>query len=282
MQRSLRVLLPAILLAILFGFSSCNKDKIETLPLGDVNIDMYELLTYSGREFGFQALTDQETYPISYQIRKNVKIEGNTITVNLQDIEKIDVSGVQVATGPASTYVTLGVLEDGTYDIQINVVDKINTGKLNIFSNLYTLSFDVSDGLTVNYDTLRRVPNGTLWGYLGYTDTNYAEPAQSFIDTLLSVGATPLNIPPGNYGYFEYSQDSVFSQPVDDKYTYTKEFYLNYNQSLETLNQILYYYDFNYRQLYIGIRWFYEDGKKSAIISPGVFEQKLRLPGRLQ
>ncbi len=282
MQTSLRLLFPTLFLVVLLGFSSCNKDEVETAPLGSVNIDMYELLSYSGREFGFQAFTDLESYPVSYMIRSNTKLEGNKITVNLLDIEKVTVSGVAVPLGSASTYVNIGSLSDGEYDFEINVVDRINSGKLKIYPSFYVLSFDGTNGLTLNEDTLRRMPEGTLWGYLGYMDTAYAAPAQEFIDTLLSIGATPLNVAPGNYGYFEYSEDSVFSQPVDSKYTYTKEFYLSYNHSLESLNGIMYYYDFNYRQIYIGIRWFYGDGKKSVILSPGKLHDEVQLPRRSQ
>lgn len=282
MKTSLRLLFPTLLLAVLLGLSACNKDEVETTPLGSVNIDMYELLSYSGREFGFKAYTDLESYPVSYEIRSNKKLDGNKITVNLLDIEKVTVSGVAVPLGPASTFVNFGSLSDGEYDFEINVVDRINSGKLKIYPSFYVLSFDDTDGLTVNNDTLRRLPEGTLWGYVGYMDTAYAAPAQDFIDTLLSIGATPLNIAPGNYGYFEYSEDSVFSQTVNSKYTYAKEFYLSYNHSLEALNGILYYYDFNYRQLYINIGWFYGDGKKSAILCPGKLPDEVKLPLRLE
>jgi hypothetical protein len=136
----------------------------------------------------------------------------------------------------------------------------------------------------VNDDTLRHVPDYALWGYVGYKDSADDSLAQTFVDTLVSIGSTPLNVKPGNYFYFEYGQDSVFIQPIDNTYTFTKEFFFKYNESFNTINEVVntYYYDPAYKRLHIIINWFNPGGGKSAIISPGNCEEKLPLPGRLK
>lgn len=268
MKKVLQISFPAFLMLVLLGLFSCNKDEVETVPLGSVNINMYELSPYYSREFGLQVTTDLDTYPIYYEIRYNTKIEGSTITVNLTDIEKINYSGT-TATGQVSTYVPIGTLSGSEYDIQIKVVDKINTGTLKINTNFYTLSFNNAIDLTVNKDTLRRVPDYALWGYVGYADSTDSALAQTFIDTLVSIGSTSLIVEPGEYFYFQYSQDSVFTQPVDD-YNFVKEYYFTYNESVTAINEVYNTYknDPAYKKLYITINWFYPGEKKSAIIRP--------------
>jgi hypothetical protein len=284
MQKVFKLSFPAFLLIILIGLGSCNKDEVETVPLGSVNINMYELSPYYNHEFGLQVSTDLDTYPVYYEIRSNAKVEGTTITINLLDIEKISYSGATIPDGALSTYVPVGVLSGVEYDITINVADRINTGKLKINSSFYTLTFDNTDGLTVNHDTLRRVPDYALWGYIAYADSTDEVLAQTFLDTLAAIGTLPLNVAPGYYFYFEYGQDSVYTQPLNPSYAYATEFFLSYAQSVTDIENIVntYFNDPAYKKLHITIYWFYPGATKSAIIKPRSFDEMTQIHQRFE
>jgi len=284
MNKVFQISLPAFLMFVLLGLFSCNKDEVETVPLGSVNINMYELSPYYNHEFGLQVSTDLDTYPVYYEIRSNAKIEGTTITINLLDIEKISYSGPTLPDGTISSYVPVGALSKNEYDVTINVADKVNTGKLKINSSFYTLTFDNTDGLTVNHDTLRRVPDYALWGHLSYADSSNAALAQTFVDTLVNIGALPLNVAPGYYFYFEYGQDSVFTQPLNPSYAYATEFFMSYAGSVTDIENIVntYYNDPAYKKLYITIYWFYPGQKKSAIIKPKNFNEMIQSHQRFE
>lgn len=251
------------------GFYSCKKNDIERLPLESVNIDMYEYLFSIGREFNLNVYTDRTDYSITSFIRYDSKIEGNKITIDLHDIEVGNYDGAAVALGGAPAYVNLGSLQQGFYDLQINVVDNVNEGSLSVESNFFILNFNATNSLTINYDTLWRIPSGAMWGYIGYQTPEYQEAAESFVDTLQKIGAAPLNLPKGYYGYFEVDSAGNFTQPVNDNYTYIIEYYYDYFGSMEKLEMVYEYYDFIYHQLYIVLYWIDEGELKSIEMLPG-------------
>lgn len=275
-----KMFLPLAVIALLplLFLSGCNDDEVETVPLGPVNIDLYESLFNNGRELYLQVFTDQGNYPITYFIRNSAEVNGNNIEVTLHDIEKISADGYQVALGPASAYINLGYLEPGQYSLEINVVDATNQATLDVIEDLYAVASDQLTDLTFNYDTLYRIPNGALWGYAGYQNTAYTEIAEAFRDSLNAFGAVPLSLPKGNYGYFQVSESGEFTQPINDQVTYYREFFKDYTGSESRLNNLLDYYMLNYRQIDIQLYWVFEGNVKSAIIRPGndpVFNKKL-------
>ncbi len=272
MKKLLQIAFPTLFLVIFLGLNSCNKkEEIETVPLGSVNINMYEVLGYSGKQFGLEVLTDDSIYPPTYQIRSSIKIEGTKITVTLLDIEKAgDATNSKY---PLRNYVTIGGLADGDYNIEINVADSVNAGTLQVNPIFYTLSFASPELLTLNYDSLGRVPDGALWGYVAYNDSTSVALAQSFVDTLVSIGSNSLNVAPGNYYYFQYSPVIGFTQPTDTNYNYTTQYFLQYNESFSTINDVVYYYNNSpdYKKIHIAINWFSLGTKKSAAILPENF-----------
>jgi len=248
--------------------TSCAKEKIETMPLGTVNVNMFESLFNNGREFYLQVLTDQTNLPVSYYIRNAVTKEGTTITVDLIDIEKVDASGVNVATGSASAYINLGQLTAGQHTLKINVATNANAGILSVEDNFFVTVFDQTNGLTFNYDTLYRIPNGALWGYIGYQSASFQSIAESFKDTLQDIGAVGLGLTEGKYGYFWVDESGAYHQEIDENYTFYRQYFYSYIESKEALTDVIEYYDIRYSQVKIILYWVFEEEKKSALIKP--------------
>jgi hypothetical protein len=49
---------------------------------------------------------------------------------------------------------------------------------------------------------LRRIPANTIWGQVGYNLDVAVDSANTFFDSLVSIGAVPETLSTGSYGYF--------------------------------------------------------------------------------
>lgn len=251
-----------ILFVALF-ITSCEKDEIETIPLESVNGDVFELVNYGTKEFALEFKTDIETYPVTYLIRNSVSVSGNQISVQLFDIQKDGHDDLNVLKGSASCSVNLGALSNGQYDIQVDVVETSNNISLTISDDLVTISQQSSSNLTINRDTLNRIPFGTIWGYVGYTKTSNQGLANSFISGLDALGAQPTELEPGYYGYFNMLDSSKIVQPIDDNFTYYKEFIKDYQGDAAALNEHIGYYNTEfYNKVDVVIYWYWDGTKK--------------------
>jgi hypothetical protein len=229
---------------------------------------MFESLFNNGREFYLQVQTDQTNLLTSYYIRNSINKEGNTITIQLTDIEKVDASGVNVPTGPASAYINIGNITPGLYTLNIDVAGRSNQGSLSVEDNFFISIFNQTDGLSFNYDTLYRIPNGALWGYVGYQNNAYEPIALAFKDTLTDIGAVGLGLTEGNYGYFTVDEAGAYHQEINDNFTYYRQFFYSYIESKEALTEVIEYYDIKYSQVKIFLYWVFEEEGKSALIKP--------------
>lgn len=268
-MRKITLLFSVLALAgSLFLLGGCNDDDIETTPLGSVNMNLYENLFYNGREFYLHAQTDQGNYPLTYYIRNSIEVDGQDIKISLKDIEKISSGSSSVALGPASAYIYVGNLSNGTYNLEIDVAGNVNQTTLSVIDALYAVDTAGFNNLSFNFDTLYRIPSGTLWGYVGYQNTAYTDIAEAFRDSLNAIGATSIGLTPGEYGYFTISESGTFNQPISENYEYYREFFKFYDGSEYDLNEIVEYYTLNYRPVSVQLFWVFEEGEMKSYIKP--------------
>lgn len=245
--------------AITVSFSSCEKDKIETIPLESVSGEVLEMVDYGDKVFNLVFLSDLDTYPLSYVIRNQVSISGDQINVNLIDIEKDGHDDVNVIKGQLTATIALGTLSEGLYNVQINVGGSMNEGTLNITGDQVVLDFSATEKLTILHDTLNRIPFGTVWGYCGYQNSNNAYLATAFIDGLDGLGAVPAELTPGYYGYFSIGDSSTFVQPIDQGFSYYKEYLRSYTGDATEMNELVGHYNAEYAsKMDIIFYWFYD------------------------
>ncbi|MFP4470109.1 MAG: hypothetical protein ACLFPE_05475 [Bacteroidales bacterium] len=253
-MKKMTILLAFFLSATLF-FTACEDDEIETIPLGPVNISLYEAIYTGGRDLYFQVYTDREDYPATYTIRYDTEESEDQLVINLLDIQKRDYEGYETVEGPARASVFVGTFSPGTYSLKITVGEQTTSASLEVNPNFYAISPQQGESLTFNHDTLRRISEGALWGYVGYVNPSQAEVADSFRDSLESMGALPLNLAPGNYGYFQVSDTGTFTQPIEEGVEYYREFFKEYNGTETELSSLVNYYETYYRYLDFNIFW---------------------------
>lgn len=244
-------------------FSACEKEKIDTIPLETVNGELLESIDYGDRILLFQFKTDLLSYPVSYKIRNEVSVEGSNINIRLIDIEKDGNEDLNIAKGPATCLVNMGTFENGQYNVNLTAGQTSHSGTLEIDDALMSLSFNQSSGFTLTNDTLRRIPYGAVWGYLGYQSLSNEGLANSFIANLDALGGQAVDFPSGNYGYFSISDSGDFVQPIDPEYSYHKSFIRNYQASASALNeQIQYFKTEHYNKVDLMIYWFWDGEEK--------------------
>lgn len=248
-----------ISMVITVSFSSCDKDEIETIPLESVTGEVLEMIDYGDKVFNLVFVTDVDTYPLTYVIRNQVSIFGDQINVNLIDIEKDGNDDLNVIQGQASTTIALGTLSEGMYNLQIKVGGSINEGTLNITGDQVVLDISAPEKLTIAHDTLNRIPFGTVWGYCGYQNSNNAYLATAFINDLDELGAVPAELAPGYYGYFSIGDSSTFVQPIDEGFSYYKEYMLSYHGDATEMNELVGHYNAEYfSKIDVIFYWFYD------------------------
>lgn len=252
-----------LLILIIITISSCNKDEIETVPLETVNGDVLEYIDYGKKVFVFNFNTDLKTYPITYLIRNELHVDGNQIKIKLTDIQKDGHDDLNVSKGAATCSINLGELANGTYNIQVDVVETVNNGTLTIGDDLVTIDFAATQKLTINHDSLNRIPFGTVWGYVGYNSSSNQGLANNFISGLDALGAEPSELQPGYYGYFSISDSNEIVQPIDENYSFFKEYLRDYKGEAAALNEHINYYNTEYyNKVDVIVYWFWDGSTK--------------------
>jgi hypothetical protein len=102
---------------------------------------------------------------------------------------------------PAKDTVTFGQLKAGNYTININLGSTVvNKGTLAVSENSYSILMQKENGIRFMVRELMRIPAGTIWGYVGYDESQAAQHAEfaASLDRMVR----PIDLPQGNYGYF--------------------------------------------------------------------------------
>jgi hypothetical protein len=272
MKKHLLIFPIALVLAIiLVTIAGCKDDKPGTEPLQTVNVDIYETVNYGVKYLFLHFETDLKTYPVTYAIRNGLKANGNSFEINLPDIQKDKYDDMNIQKGPATADVGLGTLANGVYDLTIKVANNINTGTLTVGDSLMMLNFPSPLALTVNHDTVRRIPFGTVWGYISYKNVSYASIATAVLDSMTGIGALPANYPTGYYGYFSVDDTGAFIQNVPTDVEYYQPIFRNYQGSSVALDRLLsFYHTEYYGKIDMVVYWFYASSAKSGAINPGL------------
>lgn len=254
-------------MAVLFQ-TACNDDDIETIPLQTVNGEIVETVDYGTKVLLFNFKTDLQTYPITYLIRSEATVDGNQVNINLIDIQKDGMGDLNIIKGSASCIIQLGALENGTYDLQITAGNYSGNGQFTVTDDMVITDFSAIEGIAISHDTLNRIPFGTVWGYVGYQSASNASVANSFISGLGAIGAENAVQSPGYYGYYSVSDSGNIIQPIDESYTYYKEYFKTFNGDAAALNEHLNYYNTEfYSKVDIIFYWFYSDEDKTFILN---------------
>jgi hypothetical protein len=239
-----------LLLFIISLLSSCLKNEKEYLPLGEVQLQMTEELSVNSRRLHFNFFTEEEFECLDNTIRYSSSSDPETINISLVDVEVSDLC--LTGPGPAIESIDLGTYELGNYPVNIKVADYENTGTLQVNQDMYVVGFNNPQMLTTYFDTLYRIPDNTIWGLVGYYELEGVEKVDAFLDSLESIGAMPLTLNQGDYGYFQADSAGKIIIPEYIGFEYSKSFVYDYSGSMaEVQNIISYFADVYPQYLYI-------------------------------
>lgn len=184
----------------------------------DIELNLREQLPTDGNGFYLNLTSSDTTDCAGLEYHCDYSLQGSTLLFHVFGIKDSDHCDGN------SYHVMSDVLlhpSNGSYDVRFVVGDDIeNFGKLMINNERVNLTFPELIGLRIPYETLYRIPRGTVWGYVaGEGDLDGA--LAWLEDKFLLYGRIP-NLRPGYYGYFtisdELSERRIYPQPDFQNY----------------------------------------------------------------
>ena len=161
---------------------------------GDILIGLAERLPE--RSLKFECRT-QESYRCSnFAIDCSLQQRQGAIRLDFNRVIEPNICLTSI--GPARAYFDLGALATGTTSLDLrSALGNVN-GTIEVSEGSYRAL--VSEGPVLFDDaTLRRIPEGTVWGMFGYARPEMQPVAQAVIDEMVSLGATPRRLAAGRY-----------------------------------------------------------------------------------
>lgn len=139
-------------------------------------------------------------------IQNEVTIRDTKLVVNLEDIEKAD--NCIEGEGPASADISFTSLENGIYDLEINLLSVIkNEGFIEISPDNLNLELTSREGILVINNELKRVPNNTFWGYIALDNSQLNNVSSTFLESI-EIIKDNFDFAQGNYGHFSISEEN--------------------------------------------------------------------------
>lgn len=242
------ILLLLFLSCSVFTFNSCKLNDVDD-PTVIVDIDdefyveMWEMLSKEAPVFQLRTATITEEACLNYEIAYQIVKRSNRIRASIDDIVQPD----DCLPGKASATVDMevGQVENGLYEFEINLKNStiVNKGQLIVSDESYIAEMTTTNGIALTKEKLLRVPNLTIWGYLGAE--NVKPIAADFLVELQEI-STEKDFLVGDYGHFSIADNNTIDFPVETNFTEIEPFIINYNSDLDDLKAIL----ANYRNRY--------------------------------
>ena len=138
--------------------------------------------------------------------------------------------------------IDLSTLKKSDIPFRLTLKDVIiNDGILHVEDGRYFFEMKKENGISMPKKELLRVPQGAIWGFIATDNGQDARYAQ-MIDSLKTI-TTPLSMPTGDYGYFNYTGTDI---GIAAKFTTSKptvrRFILRQTGTKDQLNSILKYF----------------------------------------
>jgi hypothetical protein len=210
----------------------------------------------NSRRLHFNFFTEEEFECLDNTIRYSSSSDPDNIDITLIDVEVSNLC--LTGPGPAIETIDLGSYGLGNYPVSIKVGDVENTGTLQLSDDMYTIVFDNPQMLSTYSDTLYRIPDNTIWGLAGYYELEGEEKVDAFLDSLESIGALPIILNQGDYGYFQADSAGTIIIPEYIGFEYAKSFVYDYSGSMSEVQGIISYFADIYPQYFYVYLYNYE------------------------
>jgi hypothetical protein len=211
------------LILILLFVTACtklNEDPNEIININDdLEVIIWEDLVDGERFFTFtiETITEQncENYQIDYTLDQTAQ------QINLS-INQLSLQGeCQPGNATASEVIRIGQLPPNNYDLQLNLNNNeiINSGRLMVSFSQYQVALDSDHGIIISDKLLNRIPENTIWGYIGFYDLNRETDVELDFESAMTDLVLPHNLPIGYYGQFRLNEENELTVKADQDYT---------------------------------------------------------------
>jgi len=212
------------------------------LPIDSkILITFAETLSSSGRSFLMRARTERIYACVNYRLRYDLTRSGSNMRVLFHDVTIGAVCFT--ATGPATASLDLGDLPSGTYSFIFQAPTGTTRTDLRVDDDAYTVASVQGESVVFPSPVLRRIPDDTIWGLIGYLGHPWEAPfdslADSFLDSLAAAGADPITLEPGDYGDFWVDSTGAMKWPGTTGYYDARPYVLRYDGDYQRLGEII-------------------------------------------
>ena len=219
----------------------CKRDGSEQIKVIDIkkefSIQPWEILKESGSEYGF-LIASTEKKCDGTKIRIVPLVSQSDVSINLQAF--INPDSCFNTTDVVRDTTKLGLLSNGSYALQINLKDVVlNSGTLSVSDTKLSVQMQSTDGITIPVTDILRVPQGTIWGTIKY-NTDQENLVTAFSDSLKTY-AHNFSLVNGNYGYFQFIDNSYTPNPTATTTTFTKQktYFMRLDKPLKSLTNLI-------------------------------------------
>ena len=224
--------------------TSCRKnlgDK-ETIIAVDKEFEIvpWEKLDEQGGTLQLRIATIQNQECGGTHINYAVDALNNQLTVSLKSlVYPLTCNGFAE---PARDTISLSNLKKGEIPFKLTLKDVvINDGILHVEDGRYSFVMKKENGISIPKKEILRVPQGAIWGFIS-NDNGQDERFTQMIDSLKTI-STPLSIPTGDYGYFNYTGTDIgIAAKFITQRPNIRRFIFRQTGTKEQLNSILKYF----------------------------------------
>ncbi len=168
-----------------------------------INLTAIENLNPAAATFEFRCLTDSLYSCTNYEIEFMLDTNADTLDLTFTEISRpgVCISG----NAKAFAIVNLGDISNGSYQFPITVNGVVANASLVVTDSIIEVLGGDSTWTNFLRPVLRRVPANVIWGQVGYSLLAALDSANSFFDSLVSIGAVAETLSTGSYGYFYFN-----------------------------------------------------------------------------
>jgi len=231
------------------AFSNCKDESLTPSVIINVEedfyIDMFEDISNGEKVFNItiKSIQNQECLNTIIDYHIDINEEEAEIILSINDI--LDPETCDFGNAPAFVSIPFEKIPEKDYGIHINLKDVVfNNGTLFASSKKYRLFMYAKDGFQLLHENLYKIPEKTIWGYIGYEEESGRTQADNFIKDLknlvTNIEIAPVAYDTGYYGYFNLLEGKsiTLEKEIEENFLSTFIFY-NEDDSHASINSLL-------------------------------------------
>ena len=241
MRPKLFVLAGAALLA-----GACSKDVVR--PKDPTPVDSPILIALAERmperSLVLRCRTQREYPCVNYGLETRLVRVPRAFQVEFRDVVAPMICLTSI--GPATASLELGLIEAGSVDFFVSSRVGSVTGRLDVTGDAYRV---VARPGAVAFDDyeLRRIPDGTVWGFFGYARPELEPAVRSILGQMRLAGAEDRLLPEGRYSVLLREYGDTFQARANGTidygsnlgYYHTLPFALSFHGDIGALREIV-------------------------------------------